>query len=106
MPHVRVTVIEPKTGLEDEALSLLREIDDLFSKEPDLRLSMVFGADSKGLGPYGRVAVWETEDAANHLAMSEHALALRARLGAVSSERVVETLAEVVNSHSLEGALD
>jgi hypothetical protein len=105
MAHVRVTVIEPKTGREDEALSVLREIDDLFSNQPELRVSFVFGADSTGKGPFGRVAVWETEGAANQTAMSDRALALRARLGAVSSERVVETLSEIVNSHSLDAAV-
>lgn len=105
MAHVRVTVIEPKTGREDEALSVLREIDDLFSKEPELRLSFVFGADSMGKGPFGRVSIWETESAANHTAISERALALRARLRAVSSAKVVETLSEIVNSHSLDAAL-
>ena len=105
MSHVRVTVIKPKPGMTHEAIDCLREIDNLFAQQPGLVMSFVFSPNAQGVGPLGRVAVWETEGAANQIAVTERALALRSRMRRLADEDVVETLAQVVNSHYLAPAV-
>lgn len=96
MAYVRLTVLRPLPGRGNEALSLLRQIDGMFSRAPGLVGSLLFRRrPAAGCENYiGRLSVWETEADANRAALDDRTLALRSRLLMVTREQVVETLAE------------
>ena len=97
MAQLRLTVVRPIPERREEAWEVLTAIDELFVSEPGLVMSLRFGKATPGV--MGRVAIWETEGAANRLALSTHVLALRARLQELSGESVIEALTDVADAH-------
>lgn len=81
MACLRLTLIQPKPGNREEMQSVLTLLDAKLAKTPGLIFSFVTEVESDKLG---RVALWRSKDEANHVAMREDILALRARLRALA----------------------
>lgn len=77
MPYVRVSLMQPKTGRNDEVSALLDDLGAHFASQPGY-------LDGYGLhsndGLVGRVTVWESASAADAAAQGDHVLAVRSRL--------------------------
>ncbi len=87
MTCMRLSLIQPKTGTEDEAKRLLEELDAHITSAPGLLFSFVL-ADGRR---FGRVSLWRSTEDANRQA--EHTLALRARLRLLAVEKEERLLA-------------
>ena len=99
MPYVRLTILRPRPAQREKAWDLLKEIDHVFTDDPGLIMSFEVGERDQSDAPLGRVAVWETNTAANEAARSERSLALRSELQQLCSEGIVENLTEITHSH-------
>jgi len=91
MLSVRLTLLHPLPEAEQEVLSLLQELNDHLGTAEGLLLSLVV-QEHRTLG---RLAVWESSDAANREAVSHHVLALRARIRSLTQTVVAEDLLQV-----------
>ena len=90
MAFLRLTLLEPRRGSEDEVLALLEELDGDLAGAPGMMMSLVLHQDARQLG---RVSLWQTRDGANREAASAHVLSLRSRLHYLSvttEERLLE----------------
>jgi hypothetical protein len=91
MACLRLTLIEPKAGSMDEMQTVLTLLDQKLAREPGLIFSFVTEVEADKLG---RIALWQSKEDANHVAMREDVLALRARLRALALN-TEETLMEL-----------
>lgn len=97
MPHVRVTLIQPNPGQEEEVLRLLQDLDKHLSASDGLVLSAVIRdvAATDGHPMVGRIAMWQSADHANRASMQDHVLAVRSRMHNLGRQPVLESLFEV-----------
>jgi hypothetical protein len=93
--YLRLTLLQPRPGVEDELKHLLQELDASLAGAPGLLLSFVLSQRNGGLG---RVSLWLSKDDANREAASEHVLSLRSRLRYLSLEKE-DNLLEVESGH-------
>jgi hypothetical protein len=91
MACLRLTLIEPKQGNREEMQEVLTLLDAKLAKTPGLIFSFVTEIETDKLG---RIALWRSKDQANHIAMREDVLALRARLRSLALN-TEETLMEL-----------
>ena len=99
MPYVRLTVIRPLPGQHENARALLEKIEHLFADDPGMLMGFEFGDAREVDAPIGRVAVWESNTAANKRATSTAAIGLRAELQRLCREDIVDSLSEITHSH-------
>ena len=99
MAYVRLTLLEPQPGAENELRRLLEELDACLADAPGLLLSLVL---SQAKGRLGRISLWLSKEEANHEATSPRILALRSRLLFLSLE-TEEALLEVESGYLPEG---
>jgi hypothetical protein len=83
MAYVRLTLLRPRPGFEDELAQVLEDLDAALSDSPGLLFSFVL---NQGNGRLGRVSLWLSKDEANREAASERILSLRSRLRYLSAE--------------------
>lgn len=91
MACLRLTLVEPTAGSGGEAQRVLEALDGKLADTPGLILSFVTELEKDRLA---RIALWETKEDANRMAMREDILALRSRLRRLTV-RTEETLLEV-----------
>lgn len=101
---IRITLLQPRPKARSEARRVLAEMDRYLAGAPGLAMSFTFESEAPD-GYLGRIAVWDDEAAANRLARSEHALALRAQLQDLASGPSIETLAEISTTSGPEGLM-
>jgi hypothetical protein len=77
MACLRLTLIEPRPGYRQEAQEVLSLLDEKLARTPGLIFSFVTEIEADRLG---RVALWHSKEAANHVALRDDILALRSRL--------------------------
>jgi len=87
MACLRLTLIEPKPGNREEMQTVLA----MLARTPGLIFSFVTEIEADRLG---RIALWQSKEAANHVALREDVLALRARLRSLALD-TEETLMEL-----------
>ncbi|MGE0228518.1 MAG: antibiotic biosynthesis monooxygenase [Dehalococcoidia bacterium] len=79
MPYVRISLMRPKHGHEDEVNSLIDRLTEYYQQQPGYvtgyRLRNIDGS-----GRVGRLGVWERHEDAEHAATTDHDLALRSQL--------------------------
>jgi hypothetical protein len=95
MACLRLTLIEPKPGKFDEMHAVLTMLDEKLAKTPGLIFSFVTESEADKLS---RIALWHSKDEANHVAMRDDVLALRARLRSLALN-TDETLMELHSGH-------
>ena len=91
MACLRLTLLEPRAGNMEEMQTVLTALDEKLAREPGLIFSFVTEVEADKLG---RIALWQSKEDANHVAMREDILALRARLRSLALD-TEETLMEV-----------
>ncbi len=94
MASVRVTLLRPRTGDEEELLEALQQLDNYLGASAGLLMSMVL-RDSGGA--VGRMAVWESAATANGEAVTHHVLALRSRIQGLAEEVLVDNLLDAAS---------
>ena len=99
MAYVRLTLLEPRPGAEDELRRLLLELDASLAEAPGLLLSLVV---SQASGRLGRISLWLSKEEANREATSQRILALRSRLLFLALD-TDETLLDVDSGYLPEG---
>ena len=99
MKVLRSSIIHPRPGREQAVHDLLHELDQYLSGQPGSIESYELGNDGDA---FGRVAVWESREAADRAANQVHTIALRARLRRLSGPNAQEQLLEVVGEHHRE----
>jgi hypothetical protein len=77
MACLRLTLLKPKDGHRDEMQTLLMRLDEKLANTPGLIFSFVTEIEADKLG---RVALWRSKEDANHAAMRDDVLAVRAKL--------------------------
>ena len=79
MTYIRVSIMTPLAGREDEASKVNQELVDFYGAQEGCASShFVKAADNSG--EQGRISIWSSERAANEAATREHSLQLRSRL--------------------------
>ena len=80
---VRISYMHPKEGQEARLKELLQKLSAYYREQPGYQGGYILNpyegapADERR---WGRVGIWETEDAAEHAAQAEHSMALRSEL--------------------------
>jgi hypothetical protein len=95
MACLRLTMIEPKEGYREETQTVLTMLDEKLATMPGLLFSFVTEIESDKLG---RIALWRSKEEANHVAMREDIMALRARLRMLAPD-TEETLMELSSGY-------
>ena len=83
MACLRLTLIEPRPGADQEMQSLLATLDARLAQTPGLIFSFVTRIE---VDRVGRIALWQSKEAANQVAMRDDVLALRARIRALARD--------------------
>ncbi len=94
MKIVRTTVIRPRAGFETRAVALLRELDEHLALQPGLLESYEVVEEP---GQVGRIALWESREAADRAAKLDRTIAIRARLHSLSASSSEEHLLAVTS---------
>ena len=85
MAYVRISLMRPKHGQENEVNSLLDQLVHYYQEQPGYiagwRLTNIDGS-----GRVGRLGVWVSEHEAEAAAQSDHDLALRSQLNIAVDE--------------------
>lgn len=93
MRIARQSIVRPLSGQSTRVERLLDELDATYAKLPGYILGFRYRAEDNRT-QLGRVAVWRSQDDANHAAMNTHIQALRAQINTLveegHSERVLE----------------
>lgn len=79
MPYVRISLMKPVPGHEDEVRQLNQELVSFYRGQQGCQLCY-FLAAADSSGEVGRVSVWDSEHAADQAANHDHSMALRSRL--------------------------
>ena len=95
MACLRLILIKPRPGSENEVQRLMEELDGQLGSCEGLVLSFVTRLETNRLG---RVSLWHSKDAANREAHRDHILSLRSRLR-VLSLATEEVLLDVKSGH-------
>jgi hypothetical protein len=95
MACLRVTLLRPRQGVTADVQALLEELDASLAGSEGLLLSFVTEVEANRLG---RVAFWQSKEAANREATRDHVLSLRSRLRFLSLD-TQEVLIEVKSGH-------
>ena len=95
MKIVRTTVVRPRAGFETRTAALLRELDEHLALQPGFLESYEVVEEP---GQLGRIALWESREAADWAAKLDRTIALRARLhnlnGLSSEEHLLAVTSE------------
>jgi hypothetical protein len=90
-----MTLLRPRAGAAEDVQRLLEELDRSLASAEGLLLSFLTRLEA---GRLGRIAFWQSKEAANREATREHVLSLRSRLRLLSAE-TEEVLMEVRSGH-------
>ena len=79
MAYVRISLMRPLAGREEEAGKLNRELAEYYRQQSGcLQSTVIHAAD--GSADTGRVSFWESESAADTAASTDRSMFLRSRL--------------------------
>lgn len=77
--YVRLSLSKAKPGNEQEAAKIEDDLMSFFAQQPGyVRGYRILGGDSEGRG--GRLTLWESNQAADQAAQTDHVLAQRSEL--------------------------
>ena len=79
MQYIRVSIMKPKDGRGPEVAEINEQLAAFYrQQEGCLQGYSMRAAD--GSGEMGRLSIWESDEAAEQAATTEHSLSLRSRL--------------------------
>ena len=99
MAFIRLTMVRPRPGSEQEVRRLMEELDSDLAESPGFIFSFVMTRESQRIG---RVSLWRSKEDANREAMSQRTISLRSQLHHLSTE-TEESVMEVESGHLPEG---
>jgi hypothetical protein len=79
MSYIRISLMKPAQGREEEVKRLNQEISALNLTQEECRYSSVISA-TDGSGELGRLSVWESKEAAEGVANLQRSMSLRSQL--------------------------
>ena len=79
MPYVRLSIVKPRRGREQEVEELLVELTRFALTEPGCLGAHVLRPDDQ-TGEFGRIAIYESQQDADRVANTAHAMSVRSRL--------------------------
>lgn len=79
MPYVRLSLMKPSPGRGEAVVKMLDELLASFAKQPGFIAGYRLVEPIED-GEVGRITIWESEEMADHAAVSEHVLAVRSQL--------------------------
>ncbi|MEX2374124.1 MAG: hypothetical protein WD942_00875 [Dehalococcoidia bacterium] len=86
---VRISYMHPKEGQEARLKDLLLKLSAYYREQSGYQGGYILNPYETAQGDdrrWGRVGLWETEEAAEHAAQAEHSMALRSELTRVVEE--------------------
>jgi len=95
MACLRLTLIEPAPGNEQEAQRVMETLDGCLAGSPGLILSFVTEVETSRMG---RISLWHSKGDANQVALRDDILALRSQLRRLSVT-TQETLMDLKSGH-------
>lgn len=95
MACLRLTLIEPTPGNEQEAQRVMEALDGCLAQTPGLILSFVTEVEGSRVG---RVSLWNSKEDANQVALRDDILALRSQLRRLSVN-TEESLMDLKSGH-------
>lgn len=90
MAFLRLTMLEPRPGCEDQVQRLVEELDSALAGAPEMVFSLVLRQEPRRVG---RISLWLSKEGANREAVNSHILSLRSRaryLSVETEERLLE----------------
>ena len=85
MAFVRVSILTPVAGQDAEVSRLLDELVRLYNGRPGFLSAWKLSSDQHaGVSRFGRISVWESEEAANQTASDQRDMALQSQLKALA----------------------
>ena len=86
---IRISYMHPKDGQEARLKELLQKLSTFYREQSGYQGGYILNPYDKapvGERRWGRVGLWDSEDAAEHAAQAEHSMALRSELTRVVEE--------------------
>ena len=86
---VRISYMHPKEGQEDRLKGILRDLSAFYREQSGYQGGWVLNPYEKARAEdrrWGRVGIWESEDAAEHAAQTAHSMALCSELARIVVE--------------------
>ena len=97
MYYLRLSLARPAEGGSEEAQRLEEDLLSHFSAQEGFVSGYRLAARNGGR-EVGRITIWESEEAAERAATSQHVMALRSKLLAVTEEERVEMAFEAAET--------
>jgi quinol monooxygenase YgiN len=79
MPYIRISTLKPLAGCEPEVAETNEQLA-AFCQQQEGCLQDYSIRAVDGSGEVGRLSIWESEEAADQAATTEHSMSLRSRL--------------------------
>ena len=99
MAFMRLTMVRPRPGNEQQVRRLMEELDSDLAASPGFIFSFIIARESRRIG---RVSLWRSKEDANREALSPRTLNLMSDLHELSLE-AEESMMEVESGHLPEG---
>ncbi len=98
MKVMRVTIVYPRPGREEEVAGAMKQLGDSLAKQPGF-IEDYSLAEHTGRRAAGRVSVWQSREALDRAASKEHTIALRTQLIGHPADEHLEFMFEVLGEH-------
>jgi quinol monooxygenase YgiN len=79
MPYIRLSIMKPRRGEEARCEELLRKLDAAVSAHPGCQVTYLMRPHDDS-GEIARLAIYDSEDAADSAANDTHIMALRSEI--------------------------
>lgn len=79
MPYIRLSIAKPRRGQEARLEELMRKLDDIIRHQPGCLSSYLLRPHDDS-GEIARIAIYESEDAAESTANNQTVMALRSEI--------------------------
>lgn len=79
MPYVRLSIVKPRPGQSARIQELMEKLNEYSLSQPGCEASMVLKPHDNS-GEIARISIYDNELSAEHIANSDHVMALRSEL--------------------------
>lgn len=89
MPYVRLSIVKPRPGQSAHIQEIMEKLNTYSRSQPGCTLSLLLKPHDNS-GEIARMSIYDTEASAEHVANSDHFLALRSEMHLASEPGHVE----------------
>jgi quinol monooxygenase YgiN len=79
MPYVRLSIAKPRHGQEERVADIMRKLNEFAASQPGCVTTMLLRPHDES-GEIARMSIFQDENAADHVAQTDHVLSLRSEL--------------------------